>query len=980
MKRYSCVLTLFLLGFSTLSLSAQGWDRSYDLSANQSELLRDVYIKKQGGYVLLANRTVNWQTNWINMLLFVDDRGKLQSKRDLVTPYGDSTIEYSNIFPSGDGGWLLAGFYDSPTDPYDYRIILARYSARGQLKSYIEHSCPRAGLRPIFMREPSGNIWAVMTRGVLEDWYGSVRTAVYKFSPQGEVLVDQLYNLYPSAFDNPDPEYTYELEAGPNPGEIMIAVSGKFDGGTASTRWLRLDAAGNIIWEKEWNGLMPGHEIRPYAVAAGPAGFATNGTEQSGQGSVAFFARYDPNGEELLRVVYDSSASTSLSPNEYKVQLKPYGNGEYLLFTGLGARLARLRANGELLWSKTIDYDPGYSWGLGYKIDANRNIVFHGTRTEPTPQDPFARSIFLLKIDSLGNTFTSVIDGTIAHDALDNCVPDAGETPLANWHVALKDGPYAYNARTDTSGSYSIPADLGDYKVELTPPGQYWKLCPGNYDAALLAATDTTTVDGVVQAEVDCPEINVDLVVPVLVRCFPNPVAVHYCNDGTATAEDAYIDVVLDPFLQLLSASVPYLELAGNTIRVELGDLAPGQCGQFSLSVLVDCNAELGQTHCISAEAHPDTLCEVDALWSEATLKAESWCQNDSVFFRLYNDGDGATSGTVDYIIAEDDVVLMQGTAPELGPGADHIIARPAAGRFWRLEARQEPYHPTGDVPVAWLEGCGGWLSLGFPAQYDLGDRAAATERVCLANTGSFDPNDKRGYPLGLGATHDLPRQIALEYVIRFQNTGTDTAHTVTILDTLSAFLDPATLRVGASSHAYTYELYTVPIDGGTRAVLRFTFDDIMLPDSNVNEAASHGFIGFRIDQQDALPLGTVLENSAAIYFDFNEPVITNTTWHTVAAPLLTSSTGTPHATAAAPVEALPNPFDTETVIRLTGPATGQGHIFELFDAAGRMIHRAGFGGATYTWRRGQAAPGLYTYRVMTDDGRMTGSGRLIAQ
>jgi hypothetical protein len=55
-----------------------------------------------------------------------------------------------------------------------------------------------------------------------------------------------------------------------------------------------------------------------------------------------------------------------------------------------------------------------------------------------------------------------------------------------------------------------------------------------------------------------------------------------------------------------------------------------------------------------------------------------------------------------------------------------------------------------------------------------------------------------------------------------------------------------------------------------------------LLPDSNVNEVASHGFLRFSIRPKVHLPLPTMLENSAAIYFDFNAPVLTNTIFHTV--------------------------------------------------------------------------------------------------
>ena len=44
------------------------------------------------------------------------------------------------------------------------------------------------------------------------------------------------------------------------------------------------------------------------------------------------------------------------------------------------------------------------------------------------------------------------------------------------------------------------------------------------------------------------------------------------------------------------------------------------------------------------------------------------------------------------------------------------------------------------------------------------------------------------------------------------------------------------------------------------------------------DEAGSKGHIDFTIDQIANLPIGTEITNTADIYFDFNEAVITNTT------------------------------------------------------------------------------------------------------
>jgi uncharacterized repeat protein (TIGR01451 family) len=73
---------------------------------------------------------------------------------------------------------------------------------------------------------------------------------------------------------------------------------------------------------------------------------------------------------------------------------------------------------------------------------------------------------------------------------------------------------------------------------------------------------------------------------------------------------------------------------------------------------------------------------------------------------------------------------------------------------------------------------------------------------------GSFDPNDKRGFPLGWQDQHLLERNQDIEYMIRFQNTGNDTAFLVVVRDTLPvATLDPGTLRPISASHDYTWDV-----------------------------------------------------------------------------------------------------------------------------------------------------------------------------
>jgi len=145
--------------------------------------------------------------------------------------------------------------------------------------------------------------------------------------------------------------------------------------------------------------------------------------------------------------------------------------------------------------------------------------------------------------------------------------------------------------------------------------------------------------------------------------------------------------------------------------------------------------------------------------------------------------------------------------------------------------------------------------------------------------TGSFDPNDKTVSPAGENATGDvLVAEEEFTYLVRFQNTGTGPAVNITITDTLTSMLNPLSFEMLNASHPYTVEF----INGN---IIKWRFENIMLPDSGSNEPASHGHVQFRLNTQNTPVIGQVIENRANIYFDFNEPVITNTAINTFVAP-----------------------------------------------------------------------------------------------
>ena len=61
-----------------------------------------------------------------------------------------------------------------------------------------------------------------------------------------------------------------------------------------------------------------------------------------------------------------------------------------------------------------------------------------------------------------------------------------------------------------------------------------------------------------------------------------------------------------------------------------------------------------------------------------------------------------------------------------------------------------------------------------------------------------------------------------------------------------------------------------------------WVFDNVLLPDSNVNEPGSHGFVKYKIMQKPGNSAGTQILNTAGILFDYNDAVMTNATISTV--------------------------------------------------------------------------------------------------
>jgi len=595
--------------------------------------------------------------------------------------------------------------------------------------------------------------------------------------------------------------------------------------------------------------------------------------------------------------------------------------------------LALCDSLGNLLWFKTYGGTKGdIFWDLQVAPDGNGFVIAGQTASFSASGDLQA---WLLRTDSLGSVWSNRVIGRVLRDAIENCVEDATEAALPGWLVTASGEPGTLYTLTDSLGAYSMDVDTGTWFVSVLPPAGYWSPCEDSLQVDILQFGDTLSLDFPVQAVYECPLLDVDVTTPFLRRCFENTYYVRYYNYGTAAAPNALISIELDPFLAVIGSNLPYTQ-SGDTLYFLVGHLESLAGGNFEFTALLDCDSTiLGQTHCVEAHILPDSLCyEFNPDWDGAQLEVDGFCMGDSVIVTITNTGLGMLSA-VEYIIVEDQIMFRRSVL-QLAAGEDTTFVLYPGGSTVTIIVNQTHGYPVDNHPVLIIEGCGGFpFSTGFALQFPQNDGDFSTDIECRQSIGSFDPNDKLGLPEGVGEQHIVAPETTIEYLIRFQNTGTDTAFRVEIRDTLPLSLDLATFREGASSHPYQLGI----TDFGT---LSFLFDPIALPDSGANWAASQGFVKFKISPKKGTALGTVIENRASIYFDQNTPVTTTQTLHTLGNPfqhLITSATEPVNTNAAVGVLLLaPNPTFGNTMVSLAQPLESEGLRLGVLDALGREI------------------------------------------
>jgi uncharacterized repeat protein (TIGR01451 family) len=552
------------------------------------------------------------------------------------------------------------------------------------------------------------------------------------------------------------------------------------------------------------------------------------------------------------------------------------------------------------------------------------------------------------------------ISGWVWNDANGNGIYDADEQPLASSYVQICAGTDTTTcqwAYTDTTGFYQFVVFDGDYNLTAWSWGNMFNVqtFPVNgapYSLSVSGGTNQGNFNFGFQSQ--------SASISGTVYQDNNGNGVH--DSGEPVLPNKLVQISNWYWVYTNASGEYHVDVPVGALTITLGNVPNGYVitqpamSPFQYSL----NPSVGQVFTgldFGLYADPDLIDLSASIYNISTvtpgfpvMNHMSYCNNSAM----------AQSGTFT-LYYDPQLAIASGSVFSPAPASFDANAHSATWNFSNLAPGACQYiYWNSPAPVS--------LSLGLPivnavVVTPIND-ANPTNNIDTTHqvvVGSWDPNDKHASPAGEGEEGFILPNTPLTYTIRFQNTGTAPAVNVVLVDTISTEFVLESFHMNGASHPYQ-----VVLDNDTRTI-RWTFNNIMLPDSTSDPLGSIGYVNFRLNPQANQADGTVLPNFCDIYFDFNEPIRTNTSINTINRSLGINSTDAPA------VDVYPNPSNGLTWFRIDTP-NGRNAKVEVLNVLGQTVSVfSAESGKTVSFDGSKLAPGLYVYRVSANGKTQTG-------
>ena len=753
---------------------------------------------------------------------------------------------------------------------------------------------PNSGYQDIFIHklDASGNfVWAKKMGGM-------------DFDDGVSIAVDNNGNIYTTGY------FRETVDFDPGPGTANLVSPAGFTDGFIQ----KLDSSGNFVWVKQIGGAGSdwGNSITvdSFGNVYTTGSFSETTDFDPGPGvanlvavgaSDIFIQKLNASGDfvfvkQIAGTGQKSATSIAVDPvgNIYTAGIfqdttdfdPAPGTGNLISAGDFDIFVQKLDASGNFIWAKRMG-GPGSDWGKSIAVDPDGNVYTTGHFNETADFDPGAGIANLTSAGGFGDIFIQKLDasgGFIWAKQMGGTGNDYGNS------LAIDQSGNIY-----TTGRFNGIADFdpGSGVVNLVSPGGNAAFIQqldssGNFIWAIQTGGDIEVIGNSISVD---PDRNVYT-------------TGHFV--GTADFDPGPDSAVLnsagghDMYILKLSRSwnfhgIVFNDLNFNQLQDPNEPGMPGvviEAGNTGLYATTDSSGHylipyniLGDTlNVVSPRPYwsvgplfaiPDTaqqamnfaveippgLLDIGVTAIELTPFRNGF--DTEIVLQVNNYGFEPVDSVFVSMDISDQTTALQFLSAEPAP-----VAVSGDSLVWLLDSIGLSGTAVIRVHVKTLAATGHTMSLQARAMFENDDfpvNNSFTRRVTVV--GSFDPNDKQVTPESLPVAKLDSTDV--HYVIRFQNTGNHPADFVVIRDTLPTGLDIAGIQVLGASHPFTWRLY------GER-VLEVRFDAINLPDSLSDEPGSHGFVAFAIRLRQDLTTGDSVSNRAAIYFDYNLPVITN--------------------------------------------------------------------------------------------------------
>lgn len=352
------------------------------------------------------------------------------------------------------------------------------------------------------------------------------------------------------------------------------------------------------------------------------------------------------------------------------------------------------------------------------------------------------------------NQLSTRIIGKYFFDLNSNCIFDSLDVSIHNDKLLYSTNGNGELIQFVKDGVYNIGVEQGVTEFTSSFDNTIWGICEN--ENKIEVNNDTITIHDIPISPIrECNNLTITFGTTPLIRCFNSALNLNILNTGSTNTNDFTVNLQLDSQLQIMSSNLPYSQ-SSDTYSFSVNSLRPFQSSKIELEIHIDCNAQLEEHLCLTAQV----------------------------------------TDNIDY------------------------------------------------------------CSMNLPISY------------CDRVLGSYDPNDITAFNQSITPDSIFEKGEAIIYRLRFQNTGTADAFNVRIENPIDERLNLSTLEPLSSSDDYTMSLRENKIV--------FYFDNINLPSEEVDSLGSQGYVTYKINSYPDVENGSVIDNVASIFFDFNSPIETN--------------------------------------------------------------------------------------------------------